>query len=211
VTPSIGIEQPGCVSWEPAFAQDFEWAFLHALGRLGRPDGSAAYFRLSTRPLDQDLAGVPGPEDPEARARRRADVLAGGYRLRAGKSAPPTRPAIVAVGAVVPEALAAAGELDCDVLCLTSPDLVFRALQARWGLREGDDAILDRLFPSPRPLVTVVDGHPHTLAFLAAVHGAPLTCLGVTEFGQSGDITDLYAHHGIDAETIGGAALDVAG
>ena len=56
VTPSIGIEQPGCTFWEPAFGQDLEWAFLHALSRLGREDGEAAYFRLSTRPLDQSLA-----------------------------------------------------------------------------------------------------------------------------------------------------------
>src|SRR4051794_2710621 len=31
VTPSLGIEQPGCVGFERAFTQDFEWAFLHAL------------------------------------------------------------------------------------------------------------------------------------------------------------------------------------
>ncbi len=204
VTPSIGIEQPGCVSWEPAFTQDFEWAFLHALGRLGRPDGTASYFRLSTRPLDQALAGEPSPG-------RREDVLAGGYVLR------PARPGavgvgIVCVGAVVPEALAAAEELGgAEVVVLTSPDLVFRALQARWGLRDGDDAILGRLFAAPRPLVTVLDGHPHSLGFLAAVHGVPVACLGVTEFGQSGDIADLYRHHGLDAETIVGAALDLAG
>ena len=68
VTPSIGIEQPGCVAWEPAFGRDFEWTFLHALSRLGRPDGSAAYFRLSTRPIDQSLAGE---ADARARAGRR--------------------------------------------------------------------------------------------------------------------------------------------
>ena len=55
----IGIEQPGCVAWEPAFGQDFEWAFLAALGRLGRPDGSSAYFGLSSQPIDQSLAAVP--------------------------------------------------------------------------------------------------------------------------------------------------------
>ena len=68
ITPSIGIEQPGCVAWEPAFGRDFEWTFLHALSRLGRPDGSSAYFRLSTRPVDQALAGDAGPR---ARAGRR--------------------------------------------------------------------------------------------------------------------------------------------
>jgi pyruvate dehydrogenase E1 component len=203
VTPSVGIEQPGCVAWEPAFTQDFEWCFLHALGRLGRPDGVSAYFRLSTRPVDQALAAL--PDDDDDRERRRADVLAGGYRLRAGDG-----PAIVAVGAVVPEALEAADELGAEVVCLTSPDLVFRALQARAGLQDGGHAILERLFPAPRPLVTVVDGHPHTLAFLAGVHGTPIACLGVSQFGQSGDIGDLYRHHGIDAETIVGAALDLA-
>jgi pyruvate dehydrogenase E1 component len=202
VTPSIGIEQPGCVAWEPAFTQDFEWCFLHALGALGRQGGSSAYFRLSTRPVDQALAAV--PQDAGEREQRRNDVLAGGYRLREGAGV-----TIVAVGALVPEALEAAEELDAEVVCLTSPDLVFRALQARAGLQEADHAILARLFPAPRPLVTVIDGHPHTLAFLAGVHGAPIACLGVSQFGQSGDITDLYRHHGIDAETIVGAALDV--
>src|SRR4029453_1901240 len=42
VTPSIGIEQPGCTFWEPAFGQDFEWAFLHALSRLRPPAGGGA-------------------------------------------------------------------------------------------------------------------------------------------------------------------------
>jgi pyruvate dehydrogenase E1 component len=201
VTPSIGIEQPGCVAWEPAFTQDFEWCFLHALGALGRPGGTSAYFRLSTRPVDQALAAL--PDDREA---RRRDVLAGGYRLRSGDGV-----TIVAVGALVPEALEAADELDAEVVCLSSPDLVFRALQARAGLQDGDHTVLERLFPVARPLVTVLDGHPHTLAFLAGVHGAPIACLGVSQFGQSGDISDLYRHHGIDPETIVGAALDLRG
>ena len=156
-----------------------------------------------------DAADRPGararcrPRAPSASSAAR-DVLAGGYRLREGE-----RVTIVAVGAVVPEALEAAEELDAEVVCLTSPDLVFRALQARAGLADADHAILERLFPAPRPLVTVLDGHPHTLAFLAGVHGAPIACLGVAQFGQSGDIADLYRHHGVDAETIVGAALDL--
>ena len=79
-TPSIGLEQPGCVTYEPAFALDTEWCLLAALGRLGRPDGSSAYLRLSTRPVDQALAAV--PTDPAARERRRRQVVAGAYPLR---------------------------------------------------------------------------------------------------------------------------------
>jgi len=195
ITPSIGLEQPGCVAWEPAFGQDLEWILLHALSRLGQPGGTSAYLRLSTRPLDQS-----------AHTGTREGALAGGYRLRAGSGV-----TIAVMGALVPEALAAAEELDAEVVCITSADLVFRALQARAGLGEGDPAVLDALFPEPRPLVTLLDGHPHTLSFLGAVHAVPIACLGVQRFGQSGDIAELYEHHGIDAESVIGAALDLLG
>ena len=55
----------------------------------------------------------------------------------------------------------------------------------------------------------MLDGHPHALSFLAAVHGVPLAGLGVEGFGQSGDVGDLYEHFGIDPETIVGAAIDL--
>jgi pyruvate dehydrogenase E1 component len=213
-TPSVGLEQPRCIAWEPAFGQDLEWALLDALSRLGRPDGSSAYFRLTTRPIDQELAQV--PDDPDARERRRRQSLAGGYPLRIARGE--SAVILVGVGAVIPEVIAAADELEadgvpCDVVCLTSPDLVFRALQARQGLGDGDASILDELFPADRaaPIVTVIDGHPHTLSFLSAVRCTPIACLGVDDFGQSGDVDDLYRHFGIDADTIVGAAADLLG
>jgi pyruvate dehydrogenase E1 component len=212
ITPSVGLEQPRCVAWEPAFGLDLEWILLHALGRLGREDGTSAYLRLSTRPLDQELAAIPAAG--AAREERRRQVLAGGYRLRESHSLPAVT--LVGVGAIMPELLGAADELDAagvavDAICLTSPDLIFRALQARGGLQDGDDAVLEDLFPAARsaPIVSVLDGHPHTLAFLAAIAGAPIASLGVQDFGQSGDVQDLYRHFGIDAETILGAALDL--
>jgi pyruvate dehydrogenase E1 component len=205
VTPSIGIGQPGCCAWEPAFGRDLEWTLLHALSRLGRPGGESAYFRLSTRPIDQTLAGADTSDE------RRRLVLAGGYPLRVADSAP--RVTLVGMGAVMPELLAAADELGegVDVICLTSADLVFRALRARAGFGEHPTGILDELLPPERaaPIVTVLDGDPNALAFLATVNTVPLTPLGVTHFGQSGDLGDVYRHHGIDAETVVGAALDL--
>ena len=57
------------VSYEPAFAIDVEWTLLAALARLGRPGGTSAYLRLSTRPVDQTLAAVPDrPGGPGAAA-----------------------------------------------------------------------------------------------------------------------------------------------
>src|SRR5687768_12798837 len=99
VTPSIGIGQPGCTFWEPAFGQDLEWTLLHALSRLGRPGGESAYFRLSTRPLDQALAGGDSSDE------RRELVLAGGYTLRRAKGKPAV--ALAGMGAVMPELLRA--------------------------------------------------------------------------------------------------------
>jgi pyruvate dehydrogenase E1 component len=211
-TPSIGIEQPGCVAYEPAFAIDVEWTLLASLARLGRPDGTSAYLRLSTRPVDQTLAAV--PSDPAARERRRRQVVAGAYPLRRSASSPLVT--IAAMGAMVTEALAAASRLEqagvaADVVCVTSPDLLFRAQQARRGLDDGPSWVLDQAFPADRaaPLVTVLDGHPHTLAFLAGVNRVPHVGLGVTGFGQSGALEDVYRHHGIDTDSIVRAALDL--
>ncbi|MCW2997865.1 MAG: pyruvate dehydrogenase [Solirubrobacterales bacterium] len=213
-TPSVGLEQPRCIAWEPAFGQDLEWTLLYALGRLGRTDGTSSYFRLSTRPIAQKLSAV--PSDSGEREARRRQVLAGGYRIRTADG--PPQATIVAMGVMVPEALAAADELAeagvaTDVICLTSADLIFRAVQARQGLGEGEDWILDKLFPADRraPIVTVLDGHPHTLAFLSAITRTPIACLGVQDFGQSGDVDDLYRHFGIDTDTIAGATLDLIG
>jgi pyruvate dehydrogenase E1 component len=210
-TPSIGVEQPGCISYEPAFALDVEWSLLASLARLGKPDGSSAYLRLSTRPVNQALAAV--PTDPAARQRRRRQVVAGAYPLRRAENPQVT---IAAMGAIVPEALAAADRLDglgtrADVVCVTSADLLFRALRARQGQDDGPSWILDQVFPRATPLVTVLDGHPHTLTFLATIHHVPHVALGVTRFGQSGTIEDVYRYHGIDTDSIVRAGLDVTG
>ena len=219
ITPSIGLEQPGCISWEPAFAQDLEWCLLESIRGLAGPAGQSAYLRLSTRPLDQALAAV--PSDPAQLEQRRRDVLAGGYRLvEADRVRGPVRGRVtlVAVGAIVPEVLAAADQLAVEmglaanVIVLTSPDLVFRAYRASRGLTDGDSSILERLLPQREadvPLVTVLDGHPHTLAFLGAIRGVPVAPLGVDNFGQSGLPSELYDHFAIDTETIIGAALDL--
>jgi pyruvate dehydrogenase E1 component len=212
VTPSIGVAQPRCIAWEPAFAADLEWTLLEALSRLGREGGESSYFRLTTRPLDQSLAAVPA--DPRAREERRRHAVSGGYLARTSDT--PLNVTLVGTGAVMPEVLAAAEMLvsfhvSVDVVCLTSADLVFRALQSRRGLQDGPHAILDVLFPPDRraPIVSILDGHPHALAFLAGIHGVPIGCLGVQDFGQSGDVADLYEHFGIDPETIVGAAFDL--
>lgn len=211
-TPSIGLEQPECLSFEPAFVQEVEWTLLAAMAQMARPGGKSAYLRLSTKPVDQSLAAVPA--DPAARERRRRQVVAGGYRLRTAEGAPAAT--LVTMGAMVPEALAAADRLgalgrEVDVVCVTSAGLLFEAVQARAGLDDGDSWILDQVLPTERaaPMVTVLDGHPHALAFLAGVHGVAARHLGVSRFGQAGDLPDVYRYHGIDPDSMVRAVLDL--
>lgn len=211
-TPSIGLEQPECLSFEPAFVQEVEWTLLAAMAQMARPGGKSAYLRLSTKPVDQSLAAVPA--DPAARERRRRQVVAGGYRLRTAEGAPAAT--LVTMGAMVPDALAAADRLgalgrEVDVVCVTSAGLLFEAVQARAGLDDGDSWILDQVLPAERaaPMVTVLDGHPHALAFLAGVHGVAARHLGVSRFGQAGDLPDVYRYHGIDPDSMVRAVLDL--
>ncbi|MBA3250316.1 MAG: pyruvate dehydrogenase [Geodermatophilaceae bacterium] len=216
-TPSLALEQPGVVGYEPAFTQDLEWVLLRCLSLLGRPGGTSAYLRLSTRPIEQAVAAV--PSDPGGRERRRDQVVRGGYVIREQPDAVVT---LVAQGVLVVEALRAADALvehgvAARVVCVTSADLLFRAVRRRRGLGLrgvsadplADEAILAELFDRPLPLVTVLDGHPHTLAFLGSVHNTPSTPLGVTAFGQVGTIAEVYDLHGIGVRAIVDSALDL--
>jgi pyruvate dehydrogenase E1 component len=118
----------------------------------------------------------------------------------------------------VPEALEAAERLAAfgvraEVSVVTSYDRLWRAVQLRRGRLRGplngvDESVLDRLL-SPVPLVTLLGGHPHTLAFLATVHRVAVTCLGVQEFGQAGSLADVQRHHGLDAGSVVDAVLDL--
>ena len=213
-TPSIGLEQPGCIAWEPAFAQDLEWCMLHAMNRVGVPDGTSSYFRLTTRPIDPLMARA--PQDPVLLERRRKQAIAGGYRITNNNLAAEDV-TLVGVGAIMPEVLKAAEVLAeqgiaAGVVVLTSADLIYRSWSARGKSTTSTSSdIAEVLFPadSPTPLVTVLDGHPHTLSFLAGIRGDKTQSLGVTEFGQSSDLNEAYQIHGIDTSSIVDAALTV--
>ncbi|WP_209369989.1 transketolase-like TK C-terminal-containing protein [Brevibacterium renqingii] len=215
-TPSVTLEIPGLTSWEPAFAQDLEWTLLEALRELADPDGDSAYFRLTTRPVRQELAAV--PEDALLRSRRREQVIAGGYRL-SGHPAAEDEVTLVGAGAIMTEVIEAAARLEAfgvraGIVCLSSPSKIFRAVQERSKVSASSrSAIAEELLPAahPAPLVTVLDGHPHTLAFLAGIRGDRTRNLGVSDFGQASSVSEAYAIHGIDSASIVGNALDLVG
>ncbi|HEX4194776.1 MAG TPA: transketolase, partial [Stellaceae bacterium] len=196
VTPLIGMGQPGLTMFEPAFIDELQaimgWTFDH----MQRNDGGSVYLRLSTRAIDQP--------------RRRLDpalATQGGYWLRAPGEQ--SELAIVSVGAVTPEAIDAVARLGArhpsvGLMVITSPDLLHRDWLAAPG-NSTIDKLLQKL-ARDAALVTVTDGHPATLSWLGAVRGQRIAPLGIDHFGQSGDIADLYATYGIDADAIFDAA-----
>jgi pyruvate dehydrogenase E1 component len=141
----------------------------------------------------------------------KAAILSGGYWLRA--PTPDAELALVGTGAILPELLEAAEALADDlpglgVLVITSADRLledWRAVQERRAQGAAARAVLEQLLAplaSDAALITVLDGHPATLAWLGSAGGHPVYPLGVDHFGQSGDIPELYRSHRIDADAI---------
>ncbi|WP_299652594.1 transketolase [uncultured Jannaschia sp.] len=217
-TPLTGMAQDGLAAFEPAFADELavimEWAFDY-LQRDGEGDpdertwlrdetGGSVYLRLTTKPLEQ-----PGRRPDDA---FRQGTIDGAYWLR--KPGPNCAVVIAYQGAVADEAIAAAGTIgehrrDVAVLAVTSAD----RLNAGWTAAQrerargnaGAASHVERLLgdlPRHCVLVTVIDGHPATLAWLGAVAGHRTIPHGVEHFGQTGTIGDLAEHFGIDRASI---------
>jgi len=217
-TPLIGMSQDGLAAFEPAFADEvaviMEWAFDY-LQREGEGDpdertwlrdetGGSVYLRLSTNPIEQPLKRA--DED------FRQGAIDGAYWLR--KPGPNCEIVIAYQGVVAPEAIKAAGLLagnrrDAGVLAVTSADRLNAGWTAAQRARSRGNAAavshIERLMgdlPRHCKLITVIDGHPATLAWLGSVVGHQTIPLGVEHFGQTGTIGDLYRHFGIDADAI---------
>jgi pyruvate dehydrogenase E1 component len=200
-TPLIGMAADRLASFEPAHVDELAIMLRHAFDHMQRADGSSVWLRLSTRQLEQPTRTV----DKDA-------VIAGAHWV-----VPPEPGARIAVGyqgPVAPEAVAAFTELQAEepgagLLAITSPDRLHAgwigALRARRagtrGARSHIEQVLAPLAPAAA-LVTVLDGHPATHAWLGSVRGQRVIPLGPDHFGQSGDIPDLYREYGIDADAI---------
>ncbi|MER8840791.1 1-deoxy-D-xylulose-5-phosphate synthase N-terminal domain-containing protein [Mesorhizobium sp. M0684] len=226
-TPLIGIAQDGLAAYEPAFVDELGVIMRFALDYMQRDGdavqsertwlrdetGGSVYLRLSTRPVEQIIR----PMMPQLEQ----DIIDGGYWLRAPG---PNAEVIVAyTGAVAPEAIEAIGMMaedrrDVGLLAVTSADRLNAGWTAASRARERGlvhaRSHIERLFadlPAHCTIVSVTDGHPAVLGWLGSVYGHRTRSLGVEHFGQSGTISDLYRHFGIDANSIATAADRIAG
>jgi pyruvate dehydrogenase E1 component len=226
--PLIGMSQDGLASFEPAYLDELsvimDWAFDYMQrggAKMTEPDerswlrdenGGAVYLRLSTRPLEQP-------------ARREGGdfvkgVIDGAYWWR--RPGPNCDIVIAYQGCVAPEAIEAAGRIgndrrDIGVLAVTSADRLnagwTAAQRARRRGQPDASCHVEQLLGDLPPhctLITVMDGHPATLAWLGAVAGHKTVPLGVEHFGQTGTIGDLYRHFGLDADAIVSVAQNLS-
>jgi pyruvate dehydrogenase E1 component len=225
-TPLIGLAQDGLAAFEPAFVDELTavlaWAFDYiqkdedgdASERNWLRDhtGGSVYLRLSTRPIEQ-------PKREMTEELRQA-IIDGGYWFR--PPGPNAEVVIAYTGVLAPEAIEAVGLMaedrrDVGLLAITSADRLNAGWTAACRARERGlvhaRSHIERLFsglPRHCGIVSVLDGHPATLAWLGAVHGHRVRSLGVEHFGQTGAIEDLYRHYGIDAHAIIAAAETIA-
>jgi len=224
--PLIGMAQDGLASFEPAFVDELSvimhWAFGY-MQKDGSGDasernwlrdetGGSVYLRLSTRPIDQMQREM----TPELGS----EIVDGAYWLR--KPGPNCQVVVAYTGAIAPEAIAAVGLIaedrrDIGLLAVTSADRLNAGWSAAQRARERGlvhaRSHIERLLgdlPSNCGIVSVVDGHPATLAWLGAVLGHRTRALGVEHFGQTGTLADLYRHYGIDSNAIIAAAQAIA-
>jgi pyruvate dehydrogenase E1 component len=224
--PLIGLAQDGLASFEPAYVDELAaimaWAFSHMQkdgdaapserNWLRDETGGSIYLRLSTRPIEQIQR--------EMTAELRQQIVDGAYWQR--KPGPNCQVVVAYTGAVAPEAIEAVGLMaedrrDVGLLAITSADRLNAGWTAAQRARERGlvhaRSHIERLLADVPPhcgIVSVLDGHPATLAWLGAVAGHRTRGLGVEHFGQTGSLADLYRHYGIDANAIVAAAQAIA-
>jgi pyruvate dehydrogenase E1 component len=215
ITPSVGLELPGIAQVEPAYALAVEW--LLADGIAGLRDRESMYLRLSTRPIDQ----APFDETAKRLGKRvlRDAVLAGGYRIKEPGAGTPV--ILAASGPLMPEVLAAADLLaeegvGVTVIDVTSLDRLFRGWAGEQSRAVRDARmphsaghIENLILPAERkaPIVTIHDASPHAMAWLGSVFGQRVLPIGVTRFGESGTIAELYEAFSFLPEQITTAAI----
>jgi pyruvate dehydrogenase E1 component len=208
--PLIAMGQPGLTHYEPAYADELALLMAESFRHMQADDGGSVYLRLSTRNLVQ----------PE----RRDDGWKAGVLAGASWFVPPAGDsplALVAMGAVMPEALEAHAALAEDVpglglLQVTSPAKLHRdwsaARAARWTGGAAQVSHIETLLaalPADAGLVTLLDGAPAALSWLGGVRGQRVSPLGTDRFGQTGTLPDLYREYRLDADAIVEAAAEL--
>ena len=210
ITPLIGIGQPNLLMFEPTYADELEIILRYSFSYMQEENGSSVYIRLSTRNIDQIERKLDSSNEE--------DILSGGYWLE--KPSKKSDVIIVFSGVMAPEVLEAAeimkeDELNISILSVTSNDRLYK----NWKQTHKDRSLginnksrIEELFENTNResvIISVNDAHSSSLTWIGGALGKKIISLGVDEFGQSGNLKDLYKHYSLDAEAIVDACAQV--
>ena len=121
---------------------------------------------------------------------------------------------------MAPEVLEAAeimkeDELNISILSVTSNDRLYK----NWKQTHKDRSLginnksrIEELFETTNKesvIISINDAHSSSLTWIGGALGKKIISLGVDEFGQSGNLKDLYKHYSLDAEAIVDACAQV--
>jgi pyruvate dehydrogenase E1 component len=245
------IQFPSLITWEPAFAKEMEWILAESTRRHlqeDQEDREGVLVRASTRGLPQKQfikrlkaqTRFAGQATADVEAVIRKDVLAGGYKLVDHSAVAGYLPGdnvvtILAMGALVPEALEASDQLledgvFADVVVVTSADLLLGRFAERDGYAQlaalgvnGDLQLVPAGLangtisePEARalagrfvPLLGVCDGEAGLLDNAGSIIGVPQKTLCVSHFSKSGTPQDIYRYHQLDSASIAAAGKQI--
>ena len=198
ITPNIGISQPNLAYYEPSYADELEFLFFWGLEYIQKEEGSSIYFRLSTKKLIQ----------PERKLSKKdkQDIIMGCYWLHKPETS--TSIILICTGVIIGEVKKlkeeiTKDEIDIGIIIATSPDRLY----SDWiNAKDNNTAshiekILD-LYNRNTVIITIIDAHSSSLAWIGSVLGHKVYPMGLNKFGQSGDLDEIYSYTNIDFKSI---------
>ena len=94
-------------------------------------------------------------------------------------------------------------EIDLGILIATSPDKLY----SEWINAKDNNTtshiekMLD-IYNNNTTLITIIDAHSSSLAWIGSVLGHKVYPMGLNKFGQSGDLDEIYSYTNIDFKSI---------
>ena len=198
LTPNIGISQPNLTYYEPSYADELEFLFFWALKYIQKKEGSSIYFRLSTKKLIQ-------PERKLSQ-KNKQNIIKGCYWLYKPKTSQPI--ILICTGVMIGEVEKfkeeiTEEEIDIGILIATSPDKLYSDwINSKNNNTSSHIEKILELYTKNTALITIIDAHSSSLAWIGSVLGHRVYPMGLSKFGQSGELDEIYENTNIDFKSI---------
>ena len=198
LTPNIGISQPNLIYYEPSYADELNFLFFWGLEYIQKKEGSSVYLRLSTKKLMQPQR--------ELSQKDKQNIINGCYWLQKPQTSQPI--ILICTGIMIGEVeklqkKITQEEVDIGILIAISPDKLY----SDWMISKSNstsshiEKIL-KLYNRNTTIITIIDAHSSSLAWIGSVLGHKVFPMGLNKFGQSGDLAEVYKYTNIDFKSI---------